>query len=40
MSREKKSLEEILKEIDEVKLNHNSQFSKSIVKQIKTNEKR
>ncbi|MCE4965317.1 hypothetical protein BU679_01060 [Staphylococcus chromogenes] len=39
MSREKKSLEEILKEIDEVKLNHNSQFSKSIVKQIKTNEK-
>ncbi|MTV22991.1 MULTISPECIES: hypothetical protein [Staphylococcus] len=39
MSKNGKSLEDILKEIDEVKLNHNSQFSKSIVKQIKINEK-
>ncbi|EKH7754146.1 hypothetical protein OJ625_RS13795, partial [Staphylococcus pseudintermedius] len=31
--------EDILKEIDEVKQNHNSQVSKSIVKQIKINEK-
>lgn len=39
MSRENKSLEDIIKEIDEVKLNHNSQFPKSIIKQIKSNEK-
>ncbi|EGQ2705565.1 TPA: hypothetical protein K8107_000350 [Staphylococcus pseudintermedius] len=39
MGKNVKSLEDILKEIDEVKQNHNSQVSKSIVKQIKINEK-
>lgn len=40
MSKENKNLEDILKEINEVKLNYNTDdFSKSIVKQIKINEK-